>query len=637
MELMNRVVRLRYLDDVGLLVSDVVGRLHLLDDDLRVVRSSPVVPGVGPAYAVAVAEPWVVTKDPYGNLARWSLETLDVVDYIASDMLRDETDLLEGEEPSPAIHRGIAVWRDRVYTNNGYMQFVELDLESFRVERIMPSPTGTYTPIEWICTEVPDLHAVSDKSGRLFLGSLDTMEFPKVLQLDEDTNLHRVRYDPKFDRFWVTQDSGEEENYNVANGVVTVLRDGTVEEIARFARDDVEFLEFSHDYERVYSGGFDGVLHIFDNSERELRIERSIGRFSHQLIDLAVGVDDCLFLLSQDGELVKLNADGEFARPAPFRRQCVWDIQPSVEDPATMYCATDDGVAIVRVEDVDDAAAVHLELAAHHVTGLGFVRRVVPLAGGWLGITRDERVFRALADGEFVWCRELETRAHTASIDPTGSRILLATNAGGLELDAASGEELNRFDVDELPLWCSTYLADGSPVLATRNGVVVAFDPTGEQRRWTVDTGNYPKRMWVEGDSLFVTGGGGMKEIPVDGSGVVHSWEEYLNNTCENAVIVDSIVYVVTYGSQIGWFDRESCEMLGTLEHLLDFVKGLTCVRAEDGERYLLVGGRGGFISIYRLAKDGTPRKIRDLYLPRPGYRGYELDRGPTELAAAIA
>jgi outer membrane protein assembly factor BamB len=637
MELMNRIVRLRYLDGVGLLVTDVVGRVHILDDDLELVRSSPVLPGGGPAYAVAVADPWVITKDPYGNLARWSLETLDIVDYLDSDMIRDETDLLEGEQPSPAIHRGIAVWRDRVYTNNGYMQFMELDLESFRVERILPSPTGTYTPIEWICTEAPDVHAVSDKGGRLHLGSLDTMEFPTLLQLDEGTNLHRVRYDPKHDRFWVTQDSGDEENYNVANGLVTVLMDGTVEDIARFARDDVEFLEFSHDYERVYSGGFDGVLHIFDNSERTLKIERSVARFSHQLIDLQVGADGSLFLLSQDGELVKLTADGDFVRPAPFRRQCVWDIQPSLDDPATMYCATDDGVAVTRIAGVDEAATVHLELAAQHVTGLGFVRRVVPLEGGWLGITRDAHVFRARADGEIVWSRELETRAHTAAVDPTGSRILLATNAGGIELDAETGEELGRLDVDDLPLWCSAYLPDGGPVLGTRNGVIVAFDPDGERRRWTIDTGHYPKRMWAQDGFVYVTGGGGLKQISVDGSGITRRWEEYLNNTPENAVIVDGLVYIVTYGSQIGWFDYESCEMVGTLEHLLDFPKGLQLVRSESGERYLLVGGRGGYVSIYRLGKDGTPHKLRDLYLPRQGYRGYELDRGPIELAAALA
>jgi len=634
MELPNRPVRIVYVRDVGLIVSDVVGRLHLLDDDLHVIQSSPVVPGAGPAYAIAVAAPWVVTKDPYGNVSKWSLEAFAITDYLNGATLCDVSDLLEGEEPSPAIHRGIAVWRDRVYTNNGYMQFVVLHLDSFAVERIIPSPTGSFVPIEWICTEHPEIHAISDKDGRLFLGHLDTLSFPTLLRLDAGTNLHRVRYDRKWDRFWVTQDSGEDENYNVANGVVAVLPDGTVEDIARFARDDVEFLAFSPSYERAYSGGFDGVLHIFDNSERKLTIERSIEGFSHQLIDLVVAPDGLLFLLSQDGEIVKLTPDGDWIRRAPFRRQCVWDVQPSREDPATLYCATDDGVAVVDAGNLAEAAGVHLRLAARHTPGYGFVRRIVPMPGGWIGITRDERVFRSDASGEILWYSELESRGHTVAVDSTDTRILVATNVGAIECDAATGAEVGRIEVDGLPIWCCTYMPNGGLALGTRNGQIWAFGPDGG-RRWMVETGEYPKRMWVQDGSVFVTGGGGLKEIPLDGSGIVRRWEELLNNTCENAVVLDDGVYIVTYGSQIGWFPYEATEMLGSVEHLLDFPKGLTVLRTADGVRFLVVGGRGGYLSTYRLGRGGAPEKLHDLYLPRAGYRLYEEGAALREAANA--
>ena len=150
--------------------------------------------------------------------------------------------------------------------NNGYEQFVELDLESFRVRDIRQSPTGD-VPIEWISTEHPVIHALSDKRGRLLLGDLETGKFPTTTQVDAGANLHRVRYDPIFDRFWATQDSGASEHFNIANGVVTVLPDGTIEDKALFAQDDVEFISFSPDYRRAYSGGFDGVLHMIRQLE----------------------------------------------------------------------------------------------------------------------------------------------------------------------------------------------------------------------------------------------------------------------------------------------------------------------------------------------------------------------------------
>lgn len=635
MEIPNRPIRIVYVQGVGLLCSDVTGRLHVLDEELRVVRSSPNVPGMGPGYAIAVSPPWVVTKDPYGNLCKWSLETLDPTNYLNGASVCDRRTLLPGEEPSPAIHRGITVWRDRVYTNNGYMQFVILDLDTFSVERIVPSPTGSFFPIEWISIEHPLVHAISDKDGQLFLGHLDTLVFPVRLRLDAGTNLHRVRYDRRWDRFWVTQDSGEQENYNVANGVVTVLADGTVEQRTKFARDDVEFLEFSADGSRAYSGGFDGVLHIFDNSERTLRIERSVEGFSHQLIDMAMGPRG-LFLLSQDGEIIEVTPSGDFVRRAPFRRQCVWDVQPSREDDATLYCATDDGVAVVHAGNLADSSRVHLRLASHHTHDYGFVRRLVAVPGGWIGTTRDERVLRSKVDGEQIWCVELETRAHTLAVDPEDARVLVATNAGAIEFDAASGTELDRVNVEDLPIWCVAYLPDGGFALATRNGQICAFGREGD-RRWMVETGNYPKRMWVQGDSLFVTGGGGLREIPLDGSGVAQRWEELLNNTCENAVILDDFVYVVTYGSQIGWFARGADQMIGSVERLLDFPKGLAVLNASDGGRLLVVGGRGGYLTTYRLAADGEPLKLHDLYIPRTGYGGYAEEGGRLHESVALA
>jgi outer membrane protein assembly factor BamB len=635
MELTNRAARLYYVDGVGLLVTDVVGRLHLLDEDLRLIRSSSVIPGARAGFSIAVQGDWVVTKDQFGNLTKWSLETLDAVDYVDSQLIRDESKILEGEEPSPVVHRGLAIWNDRVYTNNGYFQFVVLDLETFAVEEIRESPTGQFVPIEWISTDCPTVHAIADKRGNLYLGSLDTLDFPVRVQVDAGLSLHRVRYDAKFDRFWVTQDGGDDDNYNVANGVATVLLDGTIEQVARFAADDVEFLTLSRDGKRVYTGGFDGVLHVFDNSERELRVERTVECFSHQLIDGAMSEDDDLFLLGQDGEIVKLTPEGEFLGAAPFRRQCVWDIQRSLEDPETLYCATDDGVAVVRAEGLESAASAHVRLVEHCVTGYGFVRRVLPVDGGWLGITRDERVFRAQSGGgRILWTHELEARAQTIATDPTRARAVVATNAGAIILDAETGAEVQRIDFDGLPIWACTYLPDGAIVLCSRNGTMVAFEPDGETRRWSFELENYPKRMWAQDGSLFVTGGDGLTEIAADGSRALRNWSELLNNTAENAVVADGAVYIVTYGTQLSWFDYASGEVKGVYERLLDFPKGIVRLEGPTGERFLIVGGRGGYLTTY-LLDDGEPIRVRDLYLPRPGYQSHHVKRISAQATAA--
>lgn len=623
MELTNRVVRILYLDGTGLLVGDSVGRVHLLDDDLNLVRSSTALTKGRPLYGLAASGNWVVTRDWTGQLSRWDLRTLDVVDYLDPGAASDRSSLLEDETPTLAVNRGLAIWNGRVYVNNGFMQLAVIDLESFVVEKVIGSPTGD-VPIEWICTEHPTLHAVSDKEGRLFLGDLESLEFPVHVQVDTMANLHRVKYDVRHDRFWVTQDSGDGEFADVANGVVTVDTDGTITDRLRFARDDVEFLEFSPDYKTAYAGGFDGTLYVFDNSAADLRIVKTIEPFSHQLSDFAMNPDGSAYVLTQDGEIVKLDPHGTLLRRAPFRRQCVWDIQPSSEDPALLYCATDEGVATVRV-DRDPIGVPFLTPVAEQKTGFGFTRRVVPVPGGWAAITRDWKLLRSSADGGLAWRKDLASLPHTLAVSPGSERMLVATNEGGIEVDAQTGETVDHLEIDGLPIWCAAYMPSGERVLATRNGVIRAFTAEGGTA-WQIDTGEYPKRMWWERGVLRVSGENGVKSVAADGSAVLGHWSDMMSNTCENGVWFGGLVFGVTYACQLLAYDEASAELIGLVETIPDFPKGLIGIEQVPGEQYVLVGGRGGYLSLYRVERKspsaftGVLSHVRDLYLHRAGY-----------------
>jgi hypothetical protein len=228
-------MRILHVEGEGLLVSDSAGRVHLLDGELNVTRSSPRVPHGRPLYGLAAADGWVIGKDRMGAVLRWSLETLDLVNRPDPATVCDPSTLIEGEEPSPVSCRGIGAWDGRVYVTSGYHhQMLVLDLHTFEVLEIRPNICGT-SPMEWACTEHPTLHAVSDKVGNLRFGSFAELEFPTHVKLD-DGNIHRVRYDVLHDRFWCTQDFGEGENADIANGVVTVSPGGMKESEFLFAR-----------------------------------------------------------------------------------------------------------------------------------------------------------------------------------------------------------------------------------------------------------------------------------------------------------------------------------------------------------------------------------------------------------------
>jgi outer membrane protein assembly factor BamB len=330
-----------------------------------------------------------------------------------------------------------------------------------------------------------------------------------------------------------------------------------------------------------------------------------------------VSPDGDVYALCQDGEIVRLDAEGGFRGAAGFRRQAVWDVQPSPEDPRTLYCATDTGVAVVTVKD--STAGPMLRVEAEHATGLGFTRRVAPLRDGWLGITRDHRVFRSGRDGALRWSGELPALPHTIAASPDGTRALVATNAGAVELDTAGGRRLEVFGVDGLPVWAAIYLPDGDRLLITRNGVFVLLDGTDGRVLWRFDQGEYPKRLWFQDGRAYVTGDGGVKEVVV-GQGVVCRWSKLLSNTVENAAVDDDLVCAGSYGMQLAGYDRGSGEFLGLLEDLPDYPKALSMVHDTAGTPYLLVGCRSGLLSLYRLDRRGRRlrfRKLRDHWLAR--------------------
>jgi outer membrane protein assembly factor BamB len=631
MEITNRLVRVLYVDGVGLVASDLVGRVHVLDDDLNLMRSSPVVgdstqTSGRPLLTMTVAGRWIIGKDKLGDISRWDLATLDLLDLLPAAAYRDPGPLLEDEQPSQTSSRGMAVFDGKVYVNNGFRQLLVIDLETFAVERIVASFSGN-DPLDWICAEHPAVHAASDKKGRVYIGSLARLDFPTSLKLDS-SNVHRIRYDARHDRFWAIQDRGTGAGDGIANGVLLLGLDGTELQSIAFARNDVEMLEFSRDYSRVYVAGFDGELQIFDNTGEKARIIATVSGFTHQLMDAAVGPDDCVYLLSQDGELVKVDRDGAYLGRADFRRQCVWDIQHSLERPERLYVATDDGVAVVDV--AERAGDLTLDVAAHHVSGYGFTRRVVAIPGGFAAVTWDRKVYAADADGRRRWVRELPAFGHALAVSPDHGRVMVASNAGGLEFDLASGEQVDRIEAAGVLGWACTYLPTGERVLASRDGRIQVHAAGSREVLWGLDMGTdlYPKRMWATGEALYVSGGWGIKEIPLQDRKITRQWYELLDNTVENGLLVGDVLVAVCYGMQMAAYDYRTGEIVGLVEDLADYPKGLASVRTSDGRPVLIVGGRGGYLGLYRLDQGpdrGTFAKLKDVYLPRPGVRGITL------------
>ncbi|GHJ37050.1 WD40 repeat domain-containing protein [Streptomyces sp. TS71-3] len=619
MEIRERITRIVSDAGRGILVADARGSLHWLDSELRVLRSSSdsaIAQSIAahPIYGVKIVGDWIITRDKVGNICRWDANSLRLIDHLDAAATADESLLLEGEQPSLAILRGIGVWNGKVYVDNGYYQLVILDLETFAVERIVLWPHG-YDMLEWFSTAAPGVHAVADRNGRIQFGDLETLSFPTVVKVD-NSNVHRLVYDKRHNRFWATLDGGLDDKRLVENGVLTIGVDGVVQWRHLYARNDVEGLAFSPDYTKAYVGGFDGELMIYDNTEPEMNLQARVGGFSHQLLDITVDPDGQVYVLTQDGDITVCTPDGRFVRRLGYERNCVWELQPLPGEDRALIASTDSGTRVVRMVDPLPGKPT-LVPGESYTSGLGFTRRIVLADDGWAGIFWPRTVRRVDGKGRTVWERELPGIVHTLALSPDQSRLLVACNAGGFEFDAETGDQLDHLDKLPTSAWVAGYLDDGRRLLGSRNGILSAYDADGEET-WTVDLDNYPKRLFVNGDELRITGGVGVKEYVVGEDKERRQFIELLDNTAENAALIENTMCVVTYGFQLAAYDHDTCQLLALHEDLPDFAKAIATMRGSGGEPYVIVGGRGGWLRVFRVDRGGGPvlTPLRDLWLP---------------------
>ncbi|WP_100374780.1 WD40 repeat domain-containing protein [Bacillus sp. FJAT-45037] len=609
---MDRITKIAYIANRDcLLCSDIRGRVHYLDRWLNLLKSSPSTAYTNMINAITFTEEFIFTRDIKGVIGKWDADTLHPLDFHDDYSLR-ENEYLESldEESSPSLARGIAAFNGKLYTTNGYAQFVVLDQDTFNVIKIYP-PFNELSFVDGICVENADIQAISETCGMLHLGNIETHDFSKKISIDSG-NVHIIRYDKKNSRFIATQDYGLDEDKNVRNGIVTLDMKTYEKKEYHFTTDDVEFLQFSDDYTLVIAGGFDGKVHIYDNNESELKLKKILGPFRHQLIGGST-IEDDLYLLMQSGELIRTDLEGRIKDELDFDYKCVWSIESHPTESNLIYCATGKGVKGYRFEDAPyNSVNFTLEFENNHSLGITF--RVVPLNdGSYIGLTRKNIIFRSNEQGEILWHNTVEDLPKNVAVNAENQFCLLGLDNGKVyELDVEKGKIVRTTKLNA-PVYVLAYRENGEKVIGTKPGDFIICDTElNVLREFALD--GYPKRMMNFGEKEFVVGSFGLVELNLDQGEAVNTYTELLWNTKENGSLLGEYSFVISYGKQIGVYKQGTEEMVGLVEPLYDFPKGMLGIESQQDHDILLVGGNGGFINVYRIV-DGSPIKVRELYV----------------------
>jgi len=342
----------------------------------------------------------------------------------------------------------------------------------------------------------------------------------------------------------------------------------------------------------------------------------TVHAFTHEIIDLVVLPDGSLVVLTQDGQCVKLDGDGKRLMALDFPGQCAWDVQavPGNSAERTYRLGTDTGVQTIALHDSLNGPLPMV--VQDWRLDRGFVRSLACTEQDTYCVTHGRDVLRLDCDGKVVWSQSFASRLHTVAVNPAGTSVLVAANEGAWELEADTGRRRATFDVGGRDAWVTTYLLSGERVVATHDFDIHAFSAVGEDLLWSLKLDGYAKRMRATEDALWVTGGGGVRQIDLVTHQVVRHFDELLENTVENFARVGPFVYAISYGCQLAAYDYDTCQALGLIENLPDFPKALVAVDVGHGQGRLLLGGRGGFLETRRVVDDGTPALLRTSYLP---------------------
>ncbi|MET3709955.1 outer membrane protein assembly factor BamB [Sphingomonas trueperi] len=614
MNVQDRLLRLAHVpgDDV-LIASDIRGRVHKFDADLRLIASSPVPSYDRPVNALCVGGGHIFTKTRFGAVGKWSLDTLEPLDFHDGNWLCDRAMLAPEETASLSPNRGIAYLDGRIYTCNAFNQIVVLDAETFALLDVRQSPAPTF--IDCIVAGVGPRDAMSDVAGTLYIGDLRSNDFPVRAQVDTSV-VHGVIYDQRHDRFWTTQDGGFGADRFVRTGATTIEPDGSNLREFKLSHEDNEFIAIDPTGTRVYIGGFAGKLAVFDNSGPEFRLLRVIGPLEFQIIHAVVAESDRIYVLLQTGDLIRLNEFGEEQCRAVVRNRCIWIMEPHPADESVVIAGTDQGVAVLEYH-ATRFGSVQIAQRHHHRFGLGIVKDVKPTDdGSYVGISRKGFVFRATIDGDLLWTRQALGVPRGVALDAAGGRCLIASDDGTLtEMDIADGSIRDRIDIGSPSYGCA-YAADGRRVAsADRDQCIHIYAADSHRRLGTIDGFRYRiKRMFRSGGELFVAGPDGMFELDLDGFTRRRGFGDHMVSTKENGVVCAGHVHVGGYGYQLASYRYADGAIVDLKETLPDFTKAFCARVGEDGIPILLVGGRGGFICAYRVI-NGVPHQVREFYV----------------------
>lgn len=589
-----------------LYAGDDRGLVYHLSPDLATVRRSAGTSHGVVIHAIALGEHHLYTRDVAGNVVQWDRDTLVPLNFLLTQhCVADAQD----RTPVPSPSNVLVCEGDRLIVANALGTLSVLDARTLETLADCDATPDAFP-------ERVTLHQgqwiVADVGGHLHRGRPETGFQP--LAAVPGGVVHAVVPDPLHPRLWCTSD--------ITGGVFFVGPEGGLQGELRFTNDDVEDIAFDSTGRLAYIGCFDHHVHVVENRPEPV-VVASIGPFKFQVNHIALLDDRRLLVLLESGELNLVDPQDGRVLATAGGSNALWNFH--LDGDRLTGAAEDGRLEHFRLRAHGSALALQRDAPGPQL-GAGRLRALKPLGPGWVCGSADGSVMALHADGSPRWRVRLDGIVRDVDVDAAAGEVLVGTEVGEVVLlDAASGRERRRFRNGK-PVWCVAFADDGGivfgertlmPAGAPREPSTLAFlardmaQPPQRLQRF----GNHKRLRRLGGHRMLVTGNGsiGVQIVDTRTPQVLASFDDWIINTPENAVVHDGRIHAVTYGYQLITYDLDSGRTLDVQFITEGYPTGLEVYRHPGGRDFLLLAGRNMVMS-FVLGGD-APQLVGTRYL----------------------
>ncbi|MBB4843208.1 outer membrane protein assembly factor BamB [Paucibacter oligotrophus] len=599
---------------------DDKGLVYRMDSELRLVsKSANTLHGVA-LHGMCDDDLFIYTRDVAGNVVRWCKNTLNPLNFLLSGYLSDSAQ--EHLPPVPSPSHAIACTEDLLVVCNARGCLSALSRKEMTYQWAADVSSRAF--LEHV--SVDPSHAdgsllVIDVTGTLFRFNTVTQAAKPLLELRSGVS-HSLRYDSRFDRYWITSDVG--------GGITLFSEEPARTTHIRFTNDDVEEIVLTSDASTGYVACFDHHIYVFEN-DLVPRLTGRIGPFKFQVNHLKPMDDQRLLALLESGELYIIDSASGTVAAAAGGTTTYWDF---LLDHHSLSAFSESGIVdrYRLVSQFKDFAFVYEDEI--HVSGTETRMRMgARLGRDYFSICTDGSALRFDETGLVRWKVRIDGILRDVSVTPAQDRVVLCSETGWLvELAADTGEVLWRFK-NKRPIWCVQYVDDGRTVVygerelrqeeaARTPSRLVFFDILTQVVVGQLpDMGNHKRLRLCDDQRLLVSGNGNnaVQIVDIGSRTVLNKFKEWQINTPENAVLHGDFVYVATYGYQLLTYSIETGELLDGQHVLEGYPGGLQLWRNEAGVPFLLLSVRNALMAF--CIASGSPELVATRYLYDRFYR----------------